>query len=980
MAEGARSVTVLYDPGDSVVASGPVQWALQALVEACGRRDVHCRAIPATREAQAVPDTELILIGGPESESVRRALTQANLEPPSAPEALCLQRVISGGRDALAAAGADARGLAYAVLELVDRIEAAADPVAELRRIEPVREEPATPLRSVDRFFVSDVEDKPWFYDQAFWRDYLSMIARQRFNRFTLTLGGGYDFPRHIRDAYFYFPYPFLLDVPGYGVRVRGLSAEERERNLAALRSIGETAVARGLLFQLGIWTQAWEWQESPGANYTIERHTPDDHAAYCRDALQALLSACPTIGGLTLRIHYESGIPEGSHTFWHTVFDGIVRCGRRIEVDLRVKGIDHELIRIALAKRLPLTLSTKYWAEHMGLPYHQTAIRELERHTRSGEHRLANPDRRFTRYGYADLLTEDRAYAFSFRLWPGTQRVLLWGDPAMVAAYARHSRFCGSVGLDLCEPLTFMGRHGSGSPGGRDQYVDESLRPDRWEHEKYWYWYRLWGRLLYNPESDPAAWRRSLRHEFGDAAAACEAALAAASNILPLLTTAHLPSAANNSFWPEVYTNLPIVDANRLHPYGDTPAPKTFGAVSPLDPALFYRIDDYAADRLAGALGGKYTPLKVADWLEELATDAQRSLAQATQRVAAPEAATWRRLAIDVQAQAGLGLFFAHKLRAGAAYALFRQSGDYGALRDALASYRSALASWEEVVSTTRGVYRADLAFGEPPHKRGCWADRTEAIAADLADMEAERQAFLASQADATPALRHVPLRPPAPGMHLNAVPILVTALGWNRVSTVCLHHRTDAGHGFATRRLEPDPAHPPLFGTTLDLSGSGSPILRFEYYLTALDREGTPVARWPEAGACALRLHGPLALPACRHEPPASFRPGDALPLSIEVSAADPAAGAIGVRLHYRRVNQAETFHALTAERSGDRYVAVIPAEYTASPFPLLYFFEIHDPAGRAFMWPGFDERRLNQPYCVVRQSGDYLENAGT
>lgn len=46
--------------------------------------------------------------------------------------------------------------------------------------------------------------------------------------------------------------------------------------------------------------------------------------------------------------------------------------------------------------------------------------------------------------------------------------------------------------------------------------------------------------------------------------AAPAEAALASASRILPLVTTAHHPSAANNRYWPEMYTNMPVGDEAR--------------------------------------------------------------------------------------------------------------------------------------------------------------------------------------------------------------------------------------------------------------------------------------------------------------------------------------------------------------------------------------------------------------------------------
>lgn len=54
-----------------------------------------------------------------------------------------------------------------------------------------------------------------------------------------------------------------------------------------------------------------------------------------------------------------------------------------------------------------------------------------------------------------------------------------------------------------------------------------------------------------------------------------------------------------------------------------------------------------------------------------------------------------------------------------------------------------------------------------------------------------------------------------------------------------------------------------------------------------------------------------------------------------------------------------------------NGGRYRINIPAAYTDSPYPLEYFFELHDHQGRAWMYPGFNADRTNQPYFVVRQA---------
>ncbi len=119
-------------------------------------------------------------------------------------------------------------------------------------------------------------------------------------------------------------------------------------------------------------------------------------------------------------------------------------------------------------------------------------------------------------------------------------------GDPALAAGYGRYAHFCGSLGLERCEPLSFKGRMGSGTTTNRNAYADASLEPAGGDWRKHLCTYRLRGRLLYNPDAPRPTWERFLATEFGPAARSCEAALANASRVLPLITTAHDPSASN--------------------------------------------------------------------------------------------------------------------------------------------------------------------------------------------------------------------------------------------------------------------------------------------------------------------------------------------------------------------------------------------------------------------------------------------------
>jgi hypothetical protein len=181
----------------------------------------------------------------------------------------------------------------------------------------------------------------------------------------------------------------------------------------------------------------------------------------------------------------------------------------------------------------------------------------------------------------------------------------------------------------------------------------------------------------------------------------------------------------------------MPIVDASRPHPYGDTPSPKRFGTVSPLDPQLFARVDDYAEALLQGKSGGKYCPVEVAQWLDDLAEAAMRRLQEAETKAADRKAPAFRRLAVDVTIQSGLGWFFAAKLRAGVLYAIYDRTGDPKALEEALKAYRTARDVWAKLAAQAQDVYVSDITFGLEKQLRGHWQDRLPAMDQDIEDME---------------------------------------------------------------------------------------------------------------------------------------------------------------------------------------------------------------------------------------------------
>jgi len=103
------------------------------------------------------------------------------------------------------------------------------------------------------------------------------------------------------------------------------------------------------------------------------------------------------------------------------------------------------------------------------------------------------------------------------------------------------------------------------------------------------------------------------------------------------------------------------------------------------------------------------------------------------------------------------------------------------------------------------------------------------------------------------------------------------------------------------------------------------------------------------------------------CTHVADATFHPGKALHLSLQipVGATNAAASA---RLHYRHVNQAERWLAVDMQKDHAGYSAEIPAEYTDSVYPLQYYFELDNKQKEAWLYPAFNASLSNQPYYAI------------
>ena len=525
-----------------------------------------------------------------------------------------------------------------------------------------------------------------------------------------------------------------------------------------------------------------------------------------------------------------RAAFQKGISPFGKWCFKGITKLDRNITVNLHAKGTSERIIAIAQSTGKRVSLTPKYWAEHLGLPYQPASIRETEKPPAEPEKagslfELSSGARRFMRYSYGDLFKKSRTYDIYFRIWPGTQRVLLWGDPRLAAGDGRGFHMCGSQGVDLFEPLSFKARGGSGvsgAPGGRCSYADQTLAP-RYDWEKFLYSYRVWGRYIYNPDADPAACQRFLDRQFRGAGQPIGAALASVSRVLRIVTTVQDASAANWTFWPEIYTNMTIVDESLNKMYRDTPEPRVYGNVSPLDPQIFCSINDAVDDMLKGRSNSRYTPLEAAHWLDHCVEVAESNLTLATSHTSGAQTPEFRRAVLDIQLQSGLARFFAAKIRSAALFSIYQQTGDPALLHQAISFYRTAREAWSTLANLATGPYMTDITYGGIKNMRGHWIDRLPAIDADIAAMQAvSTQASVHPQgaisaAAKTAAVRQVTnpvMRPEIPCQH-------TPAASFQAGAPLAIECRT--GTPVAGVRLKYRHVNQAEYYATLEMTGSG-------------------------------------------------------------------------------------------------------------------------------------------------------------
>ena len=762
------TVSLVSDAGPGPAA----RHGLTKLAAALSARkiEVDRAAAPAAAKGGIVVVAGLASGAGPAAE----LLKAAGISVPAVPEALAIHNMQAAGKPALVVAGSDDRGLMYALLEVADRVGWAEDPARPLSEVKNAAEKPAVAERALSVYTFHRATFESRFFDEAYWARYLDMLAADRFNTFVLILGyenWGYVSP----------PYPYFFDIEGFpDVRVVGIAADQQKRYLAALNRLIQMAHERGLNFTLGIWDHIYRGGVQGPTEYA-KRPTPglvwgvtaENLRPFTKAALAKLLRLVPDLDAIQFRMHDESGLKPGEmEAFWGDVFDVVKASGARLRCDLRAKGLPDSVIDMAVAKGLRFRITTKYWAEQMGMPFHPTHIPRENQHDR--------------RHGYADLLRYPQRYKMHWRLWNGgTARVLLWADPDYVRRFGESTHLYGGEGFEVNEMLaTKMQDH------PHDAKPFDLLRPPYryydYEFERYWHFYQVWGRVGYSPATPPEVWQREFQKRFGaDAAPFLERGLHRASQVLPRVMAAIFP-----------YHRFPMTRGwAEKQRWEDLPG---YAKAGTGDTEQFLSFSEAARCRLEGEESAKVHPEETGRWLARASADVFEAAAEAEKRIGAKRGKEFDSTIVDLKIMANLALYHSRRIPAGLAYALFTRTHDPATLDDAIGHEKRAIEAWEALVKAAGDVYNDDLAFGRPSAGlSGHWKDELAALQKGLGALEQQRKdlkptapAAKIPPAAATgdgepPEVRHTPIAtaPPAKPLTITATVTDPSGVKWVRL-----------------------------------------------------------------------------------------------------------------------------------------------------------------------------------------------------
>lgn len=583
--------------------------------------------------------------------------------------------------------GGDQRGLIYGALDVAEQL-------GNGTRLEDIRageERPHQTFRGIkfnlpwDTYRPSSALDQhiPTARDLHFWEAFLDMMAANRFN--VISLWNMHPYSYMIRAKNFPEASPWTdAELAEWQDLFRGIFRLAKERGL-------DTYLVHWSIFVSQAFAEAHGVAEH---NFYPHYYGPGDTSEivrrYLRESVTQVLQEYPNLDGIGLS-HGEGmgGMTPLERQQWmdDVIIAGMLEAGRPVKLIHRAPfsaGLDSggsvsqstESITRAAMERLDDAFEGPIWVEMKFNWSHGHSTPKLVK-VHGGE------------LGDTYFEPTPSNYRVTWQIRNEDFFALRWGVPDFIRAH-----------ISANGQADYAGGYFTGSEcyiPALDYFTAAEGAVDwQWAFERQWLFYKLWGRLLYNPATPDAVFAAEFTRRYGPAASELLEAYALASATQLRLASLY------DSRW-----DFTIYSEGFLALQGETT--RYIGVdqliAQPVMDPDYVSVGDYVETVRAG---GSFAPHRITPpvLIEMLERDNRKAL-QLVAEIDPAKNLSLRYEVADVQTWAYLGLHLSEKLRGAMALQTYRLSGDESAKAAAITHLEAALAHWDEVIAITRPLYR---------------------------------------------------------------------------------------------------------------------------------------------------------------------------------------------------------------------------------------------------------------------------------
>ena len=665
--------TLAYDTGQE-----PIAYAADKLRQAMAKEGTSLTTYHLGQRS-TVPDI-CVMLPGTVPQALSTSVTEEDIAsiPPEG-----YQRRWVNNRKNLLLLASDAVGAEYGLLELAEVVQTHGDyrhlpektvnPSLTYRIVK--FNLPWSPYRSSEAMSVHTQTCR----DLSFWEKFLDMMAENRLN--VLSLWNKHPFPYMIKAANFPKATPF--------------NKQEMEEWQTFWKSLFRMAKQRGIQTFVVNWNivVSPEFAEAYGAREYND--LSEQVIQYTRESVTQLINEYEDLTGLGVTLAdwmgnfgEEEMTPQKREDWIEATFVAGMKAA-----DRPVKFIHRSVLagdplamrqvidRADLAE--PALVEIKFNWSHG----HSTPTLAITHDYHSGK-----LDERFWK-------PKPDNYNIQWMIRNEDFFILRWGQPHFIR---RH------IALNNKDYVNgyFIGSEGY-IPALDYSHKVSPIKTWQYAFEKQWLFYKVWGRLLYEPDTPDSVFAAAFDQRYGRGIGQpLLKAYTLASNMPLRLASFH------RSTWDYTLYSEGFIEAEPSSPDGVFDRSSPFISINEfidhetLEPTLL-SIPDYVSEVISQdtAALDKTTPLALADSSEHDSRQALALVASLRPRVDAFSGALVSELD-DVAVWSYLGLYLADKLRAGVALERYRKTGDTAEKQKAVTRLEHCLNHWDQVIAFTQDRY----------------------------------------------------------------------------------------------------------------------------------------------------------------------------------------------------------------------------------------------------------------------------------